>query len=287
MKTPLRLFAVALLAITVALTSARAAAAGPQLGIQSWTCRNMSFDEVVEFATKHQIKNLQLISKHIDPKGTKEETLRKKAILDARGLTCHTFGVNGTSLDKEDNRKSFEFAKLMGIKIIIVEPKNMAEWDNLEQLVKEYDIKLAIHNHGTGSVYGDPATVQKILAVRDARIGVCLDVGWVTAAGFDVAKVFREYNGRVFDMHLKDKRLEPAAPGAMVTDKQGQKKPAGPTILDVEIGTGQANYQGLFAEIKKAKWSGVMAIETDNGEFAKDPNRLVAGGVAFFKANTR
>ena len=287
MKTPLRLFAVALLAITFALTSARAAAAGPQLGIQSWTCRNMSFDEVVEFATKHQIKNLQLISKHIDPKGTKEETLRKKAILDARGLTCYTFGVNGTSLDKEDNRKSFEFAKLMGIKIIIVEPKNMAEWDNLEQLVKEYDIKLAIHNHGTGSVYGDPATVQKILAVRDARIGVCLDVGWVAAAGFDVAKVFREYNGRVFDMHLKDKRMEPAAPGAMVTDKQGQKKPAGPTILDVEIGTGQANYQGLFAEIKKAKWSGVMAIETDNGEFAKDPNKLVAGGVAFFKANTR
>jgi len=287
MKTPLRLFAVALLAITFALTSARAAAAGPQLGIQSWTCRNMSFDEVVEFATKHQIKNLQLISKHIDPKGTKEETLRKKAILDARGLTCYTFGVNGTSLVKEDNRKLFEFAKLMGIKIIIVEPKNMAEWDNLEQLVKEYDIKLAIHNHGTGSVYGDPATVQKILAVRDARIGVCLDVGWVTAAGFDVAKVFREYNGRVFDMHLKDKRLEPAAPGAMVTDKQGQKKPAGPTILDVEIGTGQANYQGLFAEIKKAKWSGVMAIETDNGEFAKDPNKLVAGGVAFFKANTR
>ena len=207
--------------------------------------------------------------------------------MDARGLTCYTFGVNGTSLVKEDNRKLFEFAKLMGIKIIIVEPKNMAEWDNLEQLVKEYDIKLAIHNHGTGSVYGDPATVQKILAVRDARIGVCLDVGWVTAAGFDVAKVFREYNGRVFDMHLKDKRLEPAAPGAMVTDKQGQKKPAGPTILDVEIGTGQANYQGLFAEIKKAKWSGVMAIETDNGEFAKDPNRLVAGGVAFFKANTR
>jgi len=287
MKTPLRLFAVALLAITFALTSARAAAAGPQLGIQSWTCRNMSFDEVVEFAAKHQIKNLQLISKHIDPKGTKEETLRKKAILDARGLTCYTFGVNGTSLDKEDNRKSFEFARLMGIKIIIVEPKNMAEWDNLEQLVKEYDIKLAIHNHGTGSVYGDPVTVQKILAVRDARIGVCLDVGWVTAAGFDVAKVFREYNGRVFDMHLKDKRLEPAAPGAMVTDKQGQKKPAGPTILDVEIGTGQANYQGLFAEIKKAKWSGVMAIETDNGEFAKDPNKLVAGGVAFFKANTR
>ena len=287
MKTPLRLFSVALLAISLALTFGRAAEAGPQVGIQSWTCRNMTFEEVVEFASKHQIKNLQLISKHIDPRGTKEETLRKKAILDARGLTCYTFGVNGTTMDKEENRKSFEFAKLMGIKVIIVEPKNLAEWDNLEQLVKEYDIKLAIHNHGTGSVYGDPATVKKVLAARDPRIGVCLDVGWVTAAGFDAAKIFREYNGRVFDMHLKDKRVEPAAPGAMVTDKKGEKKPAGPTILDVEIGTGQANYKGLFAEIKKAKWAGVMAIETDNGEFAKDPNKLVAGGVAFFKASVK
>ena len=287
MKIPFHLFSVALLAISLSLTFARAAEVGPKLGLQSWTCRNMTFEEVVEFATKHQIKNLQLISKHIDPKGTKEEMLRKKAILDARGLRCYTFGVNGTSMDKEDNRKSFEFAKLMGIKVIIVEPKNLAEWDNLEQLVKEYDIKLAIHNHGTGSVYGDPATVQKVLAARDPRIGVCLDVGWVTAAGFDAAKVFREYNGRVFDMHLKDKRVEPAAPGAMVTDKKGEKKPAGPTILDVEIGTGQANYQGLFAEIKKAKWSGVMAIETDNVGFAQDPNKLVAGGVAFFKASVK
>ena len=288
MKTPLRFLFAALAALALTLTPVRAAdAGGPQLGIQTWTCRNMTFEEVVAFATKYKIKNVQMISKHIDPKGTKEETLRKKAVLDQAGLVCYTFGVNGTSTNKEDNRKLFEFAKLMGIKLIIVEPKNMAEWDNLEELVKEYDIKLAIHNHGTGTVYGDPATVQKILAVRDARIGVCLDVGWVTAAGFDAAKVFREYNGRVFDMHLKDKRIEPAAPGTMVDDKKGGKKPAGATVLDVEIGTGQANYKELFAEIKKAKWSGVMAIETDNAGFAQDPNKLVAGAVAFFQANAK
>ena len=247
----------------------------------------MEFDQVVAFAVTHGITQVQFISKHLDPKGTPEESLRKKAILDKAGITAYTFGVNGTSMNKEENRKLFEFAKLMGMKVIIVEPKNMDEWDNLEQLVKEYDIKLAIHNHGTGSVYGDPATVKKVLAARDPRIGVCLDIGWVTAAGFDAAKIFREYNGRVFDMHLKDKRIEPAAPGAMVDDKKGGKKPAGPTVLDVEIGTGQANYQGLFAEMKKAKWSGVMAIETDNGEFAKDPNKLVAGAAEFFKAKVK
>jgi sugar phosphate isomerase/epimerase len=109
----------------------------------------------------------------------------------------------------------------------------------------------------------------------------------VTAAGFDAAKIFREYDGRVFDMHLKDKTVTPAAPGAMVDDKKGGKKPALPTVLDVEIGTGHANYKDLFAEIKKAKWSGVMAIETDNAGFAQDPNKLVAGAVTFFKANVK
>lgn len=286
MKTPLRFLLVAALALSFSLRSARAAeVTGPQLGIQTWTCRNMTFDDVVEFATKHHIKYLQMIGKHIDPKGPREETLRKKSILDARGLVCYTFGVNGTSLDKEDNRKLFEFAKLMGISLIVVEPKNLAEWDNLEALVKEYDIKLAIHNHGTGTVYGDPATVKKVLAARDPRIGVCLDIGWITAAGFDAAKVFREYDGRVFDMHLKDKRVEPPAP--LAAGEKADKNSGKPVVLDVEIGTGQANYKDLFAEIKKAKWSGVLAIETDNGTFAQDPNKLVSGAAEFFKAKVK
>ena len=271
MKIFARFVLLAGLAVCALLPIARSAETGPQLGLQSWTCRNMSFDEVVAFADKHKIKYLQLIAKHIDPNGPREESLRKKAVLDKHGLVCYTFGVAGTSNNKEENRKLFEFAKLMGIRMIIVEPKAMSEWDNLEELVKEYDIKLAIHNHGTGTVYGDPATVKGVLAARDPRIGVCLDIGWITAAEFDAAKVFREYNGRVFDMHMKDKRV----------DKSGEK----PVVLDVEIGTGQANYKELFAEIAKAKWSGVMAIETDNAGFAADPNRLVAEAVKFFKAN--
>lgn len=247
-----------------------ARAAGPKLGLQTWTCRNMTFDQVVEFAVKHGITHLEFIASHFDPKAPKEETLRKKAILEERGLVAYSFGVNGTSMDKEANRKLFEFAKLMGMSVIVVEPKNMDEWDNLEALVKEYDIKLAIHNHGKGSVYGDPATVKKVLAARDHRIGVCMDVGWVTAAGFDAAAVFRDYGDRVFDMHFKDKTVA-TVDGKIVA-------------TDTEIGKGQANYTGLFKEIKKSKWSGVLAIETDSKVFAEDPNRLVSEAKAFFES---
>lgn len=255
-----------------ALPALHAAEARVKLGLQTWTCNRMTFDQVVEFARKHGITQLQFFSGQFDPAAPKEETLRKKAILDAAGLTCYTFGVSKTSLDPAQNRQLFEFAKLIGAKLIIVEPRDLAEWDSLEALVKEYDIKLAIHNHGKGSVYGDPATVQGILAKRDKRIGVCLDVGWVTAAGFDAAKVFRDYGDRVFDLHFKDKKVEPAADGKEV-------------ILDVPVGTGAANYSGLFAEIKRTGWSGVLAIETDNRSFQNDPNQLVEEGKKFFAAN--
>lgn len=250
-------------------------AAGPKLGLQSWTCRNMKFEEAIAFAVKHEIKYVQLYPAHLNfPKGTKEEWLEKKAALEKAGLVLYTFGVAGTSTNKEENRKLFEFAKLMGLKMIIVEPRDPAAWDSLEELVKEFDIRLAIHNHGTGTVYGDPATVQKVLAARDARIGVCLDVGWVTAAGFDAEKVFRDYGDRVFDMHFKDKTTE--------KDAKGKDTP-----IDTEIGKGKANYAGLFKAIKETKWSGVLAIETDSRAFAADPNRLVSEAKAFFAQMTQ
>lgn len=263
----------ALVALGLAFAASSRAADRVQLGLQTWTCNRMTFEQVVDFAVKHQITQLQFIDKQFDPRGPREETLRKKAILDAKGLTCYTFGVSKTSPNKEDNRKLFEFAKLIGAKLIVVEPKAMAEWAILEELVKEYDIRLAIHNHGTGTVYGNPYTVLGILATHDRRIGVCLDVGWVTAAGFDAAQVFRGYGDRVYDLHFKDKRIEKSADGKEV-------------LLDVEVGTGAANYTGLFAEMKRTGWSGVMAIETDNAAFHADPNRMVETAKAYFAKMT-
>lgn len=271
MKSP-RLVLTLVSFLLAALPALRAAEGNVQLGLQTWTCNRMTFEQVVDFAVKHGIKNLQFFSGQFDPAAPKEENLRKKALLDAHGLTCYTFGVSKTSMNPGENRRLFEFAKFLGAKLIVVEPRDLAEWDNLEALVKEYDVRLAIHNHGKGTVYGDPATVQAILAKRDKRIGVCLDVGWVTAAGFDAAKVFRDYGDRVYDIHFKDKKVEPAADGKEV-------------ILDVPVGTGHANYAGLFAEIKRTGWSGVLAIETDNRSFQEDPNKLVEEGKKFFAAH--
>lgn len=260
--------------ITLAATapSVTAADLSSQVAIQTWTLRELTFEQVIEFAQRHGIKDLQVIAKHIDPASSQEEWKKRKAALDAAGLNVYTFGVAGTSLKKEENRRLFEFAKFMGIKLIIVEPGDFRIWDNLEELAKEYDIRVAVHNHGIKSLYGNPAIVKQVIGHRDAHLGVCLDVGWVTSGNFDAAEVYRKYEGRVFDIHLKDKVVTKTAKGDDVSN-------------DTHIGEGQSNYLGLFAELKKSGYSGRLAIETDSGEFAKSPDAFVDKAKAFVKAH--
>ena len=258
------------LVIALTMVTALPSQAGEyNIGIQTWTLRNLTFDQMVEFCVKHKLNHLQVIANHLSPTAPEAELKRKKAILDRHGLKVYTFGVAGTSMDKEQNRKLFEFAKMMGIKLIIVEPRDYRILDNLEELVKEYDIKIAIHNHGIKSTYGNPLVVRNLIMHRDPRVGVCLDVGWVTSARFDAGKVFRDYKGRVFDIHLKDKTINHTASGDVAT-------PAG-------IGEGNCNFKGLFAALRDANYEGVLAIETDRS--LKDPEEFVVNAMKFVDAN--
>ncbi|MDC0267956.1 sugar phosphate isomerase/epimerase [bacterium] len=239
-----------------------------ELGLQTWTLRNLDFEQTVAFAKEHGIRMLQLISKHLNPHADWPELEAKKAILDANGLTAYTFGVAGTSLEHAYNRRLFEFAKFMGIKVIIVEPRDFKIFDSLEKLVQEFDIRIAIHNHGLTSLYGNPLVVRSILKHRDPRIGVCLDVGWITAAGFDAAKVYRRYEGRVYDIHLKDKTVEISGKGLVG--------------ISASIGKGDANIKGLIQELETSAFKGVLAIETDSPIFARQPSEFVKGAKSYF-----
>ena len=242
-------------------------AAGLRLGLQTWTVRNLSFDQMVSFAVAHGFEWLALSRTHMDPRASREETLRKKAVLEEMGLKAYTFGVARTSLDHEDNRRLFEFAKVMGIELIVVEPDDFEIFASLERLAKEYDVRVAIHNHGIRTLYGNPLVVGNVIKHLDERIGVCLDTGWVTASGFDPARVFKDYSGRVFDVHLKDKRTERT---------QGDD-----VFFDTYIGDGEGRLEAFVRLLKEQKFDGVMALETDSPSFAREPEAFVRRGKEF------
>jgi sugar phosphate isomerase/epimerase len=242
-----------------------------KLGMQTWTLRNLTFEQSVEFCAKHKIKYLQLIPDHIGLKGTKEEWQKKKDLIEKNGLIAYTFGVAGTSLNKEENRNLFECAKFFGMKMIVVEPPDFKILDNLEELAKEYDIKVVIHNHDLKSMYGNPNVVKNILKHRDKHIGVCMDAGWIASGRLNPSKVFKEYEGRVYDIHLKDK------------DVTGGEN--GDTWKDTFLGEGDAKLPELLATLHDADYDGVIAIETDNN--LKDPTEHTVKAIEFVKKNSK
>ena len=256
-----------LLVFLFVLAHAAAASGAPRLGLQSYTCRQMSFEDVVRFAASAGITDVQFFKRHLHPDDPDEVNREKREFMRKHRVTAYS-GYFDAGLDQAQNRKVFELARLFGMKFVVIEPKELAAWDQLEVLVREFNIGAAVHNHGTGTVYGDPAIVRQVLAGRDPRIGVCLDIAWVSVAGFDAAAIFRSYGDRVFDLHLKDK---------VVVAKEGNV-----AVVDTLIGHGQVNLGGVVAAIKETGWSGVMALETDSREFAAAPETFVRSGQAFF-----
>ena len=240
---------------------------GLKLGMQTWTLRNLSFEKAVDFCAEHQIKYMELIPNHLNPNGSRDEWQKKKAYMQEKGIIPYTFGVAGTSMKEEENRKLFECAKFFGMKLIVVEPGDFKILDQLADLAKEYDINVAIHNHGIKSMYGNPAVTKNLLKHLDKHIGVCMDAGWIASSRFDPSRVYKDFEGRVYDIHLKDKKVEGG--------------PNGDKITDVYLGEGDANLKGLIKTLQAANWDGVLAIETDND--LKDPTEHTVKAIEFFK----
>jgi sugar phosphate isomerase/epimerase len=75
----------------------------------------------------------------------------------------------------------------------------------IEKLVEEYNIRIAIHNHGPeDKLWPSPLDVLKVVKNMDPRIGCCIDVGHTVRAGTDVVQAIREAGPRLLNLHMKD-----------------------------------------------------------------------------------
>lgn len=143
-----------------------------------------------------------------DHNTTLEQRAPVKAKLKELGLTPSGYGVVRLKNDEAECRKIFEFAKDMGIGIVVSEPAEDA-FDLIEKLVKEYDIKMAIHNHPKKPLdrsykYWDPEYVLSLVKDRDPRMGACADVGHWVRSGIKPTDAIMILKGRIFDSHIKD-----------------------------------------------------------------------------------
>jgi len=175
-----------------------------RLGIASYTFRNFDDAHLITFMKelKTPYLNLKDVHLHMEPldqvKARADEYRAAGFILTAAG------NITFAKEDDSDIRPKFEYAKAAGIPILVCAPTHEV-LPHLEKYVKEYDIRLAIHNHGPEDKdFPSPLDVLAAVKSMDPRIGLCIDIGHTMRAGTDVVDAIHKAGPRLFDLHVKD-----------------------------------------------------------------------------------
>jgi sugar phosphate isomerase/epimerase len=250
----------ALLTGGLAARSAQAASRGGlKIGLASYSMRKLSVDQVIETCKTAGIKYINLKDVHLSRKDPPETVKANADKFRAAGLTILGGGTitmpeKGQEPTEAELRKPFEYAKAAGFPLIVASPA-IESLDIVEKLAKEFDIKVAIHNHGPeDKKYPTPQAALKLIAKRDKRMGVCMDIGHTLRAGADPAKTALQCGSRLLDLHVKDIVKNPNGDAEAKADPK-----AGWT--QVNVGLGQMDIVGLFKALQRINFQGHVGLE--------------------------
>jgi len=200
---------------------------------------------------------------------TAEQVAFVKDALKAAGVTLYGYGVVDIGRTEESMRKVFDFARKMGIRVLVCEPAD-DDFTLIERLVKEYNVKIALHNHPAPSKYNLPETVFNHVDGKDPRIGACADSGHWMRGMNDPREAFKLLQGRILDVHLKDRSDFGTAKG----------------VDDVAWGSGQGYIRDLLAELTLQDYDGYLTMEYENEKEVGDPMPAFRGSMAYVKSVT-
>jgi sugar phosphate isomerase/epimerase len=114
----------------------------------------------------------------------------------------------------------------------------------VESLVKEYNIKIAIHNHGPEDKnFPTPQSVLEVVRPLDPRCGLCMDIGHSARTGIDLVKTIQDAGSRLIDMHVKDLRD--------LSKKESQ----------CDVGDGAMPFPAIFKQLHKMNYQGCVNLE--------------------------
>jgi inosose dehydratase len=205
-------------------TGARDAWRGLKVGVASYTLRKMPVQAAVRAVRRVGLEFVSIKDFHLPMESTAEERREVTGRFREAGVTPLSCGVVAMQNSEGSVRRAFEYARDGGFPTLVCSP-DPASMELLNQMVKQFDIRLAIHNHGPEDKrFPTPFDVWKAVEPYDRRIGLCIDVGHTGRAGVDPAAAIRMCRGRLYDVHFKD---------ISSARKEGQTVEAGRGVLDL------------------------------------------------------
>jgi len=233
-----------------------------QLGLASYTLRKFNLDDTLAMTKRVGLKYICFKSFHLPLDSTPAQIRDVVAKVKEAGLILYGGGV--ISMNTEDQvQNAFDYAKAAGMKVIIGVPAPEL-LPLVNKKVKQYDIKVAIHNHGPGDkIYPTPASAYERIKDLDERIGLCNDIGHTLRIGSDPIASAEKYADRLLDVHMKD-----------VTE-------ATPKGSNVEVGRGVIDIPKFLKMLIKINYSGIVSFEYEKD--AEDPLAGLAESVGYVR----
>jgi inosose dehydratase len=235
-----------------------------RLGLASYTLREFKLDKVLEIVKRLDLKYVSFKDVHLPLNSTPQQISDVvKQVKDA-GIELYGGGVIYMRSENDVNN-AFDYAKAAGMKVIIGSP-NHEFLPLVDKKVQEYDIKVAIHNHGPDDrVYPSAESAYELIKNLDKRIGLCLDIGHTQRLGRDPFYSAEKYQDRLLDVHIKDVTSE---------DRRGSA---------IEIGRGVIDIPKFLKTLIKIKYSGICSFEYEKD--ARDPVPGLAESLGYVRGS--
>ena len=215
------------------------------LGLCSYTFRNFTRDQMIGFIKDLRVFDLN--AKDVKDHLPMDPAAEAQALSDyhSNGIRLHAAGtIYFREAAEDDIRNKFEYVKRAGIKVIVAGDPTPETLPRIEKFVKEYDIRLAIHNHGPeDKLWPSPLDILKDIQHMDPRIGCCIDVGHTVRAGTDVIDAIHKVGPRLFDVHMKD-----------LTDFREKES-------QVAVGDGKMPIRQIFQALLAVRYKGFVDLE--------------------------
>jgi len=236
---------------------------GLKVGMTSYSTREWPLEASVKALKKMGIGYISIKDVHLPLGSTREERRAAKKKIEDNGLTILGCGVINLKNDEREIRRALEYVREMGAPIAVVAPDPPA-LPVLNQVVKDFDLRVAIHNHGPeDKKFPSPYDVFDAIQNLDPKIGCCVDVGHTFRMGIDPAAAIRKCAPRLYDVHLKDLTRDPGAPDL---------KPK-----NVAVGTGVVDVVSVLRALVEMRYAYHVALE-----YEIEPENPIAGIAASF-----
>jgi sugar phosphate isomerase/epimerase len=236
-----------------------------RLGLASYTFRNFTRAQLIGFMKQLNLADLNC--KDVKDHLPMDPALEAQALADyaAAGIKLHAAGtIYFPKDDDNDIRSKFEYCKRAGINVIVAGDPTPESLKWIEKFVKEYDIRIAIHNHGPeDKFFPSPFDVLKVVKDMDPRIGLCIDVGHAARANANLVEAIHATGSHLYDMHVKDL--------TSFASRESQ----------VPVGEGILPFREMFEALIKIDYKGFVDLEYEI--HADDPMPGVIESFAFMR----